>query len=74
MSKDTHAKHRETPGLKIKEGNAFQAVGEFKIETEATKERIERHLVWNKKKNPSAYISVFDELSLLTPAQPSQPS
>lgn len=27
VSKDTHAKHRETPALKIKKGNAFQSVG-----------------------------------------------
>lgn len=59
---DTHVKHRETPDLKIKEGNAFQAVAEFNINQYLTKEGIERHLVWNQKKNPSAFISAFNTL------------
>jgi len=65
VSKDTHAKHRERPDLKISEGNAFQAVSPFTAENDLTRERIERHLIWNKKKDPSSYISVFNGLCMM---------
>jgi hypothetical protein len=61
-SKDTHAKHREEPELKIENGNAFQPVCPFEVAKDLNRERIERHLIWNKKKNPSSYISVFNHL------------
>lgn len=64
MSKELHAKHRENPALRIKEGNAFQALGDYDITKDATRERIERHLIWNKKREPSSYISVFNSLGL----------
>jgi hypothetical protein len=62
-SKDTHAKHREEPNLRITAGNAFQAIAKFTIGDDLNRERIERHLIWNKKVNPSCYISTFNELS-----------
>ncbi|KAH6614347.1 hypothetical protein C7974DRAFT_444368, partial [Boeremia exigua] len=66
VSKDTHVKHRERQKLKIRKGNAFQAVGNVDFRRELTKPRIERHLVWNKKRDPSSFISVFNDLD---PAQ-----
>lgn len=63
VSKDTHAKHRERPDLKIEPGNAFQAIGKRSLEDAITKEGIERHLKWNKKRDPSQFISTFNELS-----------
>ncbi|OAG17588.1 hypothetical protein CC77DRAFT_1033476 [Alternaria alternata] len=63
VNKDTHPKHREVPDLKISDENAFQSIGSFSLPTDLTRERIERHLVWNKKINPSSYISGFNDLS-----------
>lgn len=40
--------------------NAFQAVAVFSLDQNMFLEEIERHLVWNQKKIPSAYISVFN--------------
>lgn len=60
VTKDTHAKHRQVPDLIIDEKNAFQSVGKFKLSEDLTLERIERHLVWNKKREPSSFISAFD--------------
>jgi predicted transcriptional regulator len=65
VSKDTHVKHRERQDLKITKGNAFQAVGRVVLERDLTKQRIERHLVWNKKRGPSTWISVFNALRKL---------
>ncbi|KAH7359825.1 hypothetical protein BKA66DRAFT_372905, partial [Pyrenochaeta sp. MPI-SDFR-AT-0127] len=64
VSIDTHVKHRKRPDLKIDKSNAFQAVAEFKIHQFLTKEAIERHLVWNQKKKPSAFISAFNKFSI----------
>jgi hypothetical protein len=61
-SKDTHAKHREQPELRITKGNAFQAICPFTITSDMTRERIERHLIWNKKRDPSSYVSAFNKL------------
>ncbi|CAN9255089.1 unnamed protein product [Alternaria alternata] len=63
VNKDTHPKHREVPDLKISDENAFQSIGSFSLPTDLTRERIERHLVWNKKINPSSYISGCNDLS-----------
>ncbi|KAI4649862.1 uncharacterized protein J4E79_009708 [Alternaria viburni] len=60
---DTHPKHREFPDLKISEGMGFQSIGSFVLEDDLTRERIERQLVWNKKIEPTSYISAFDDLS-----------
>lgn len=62
VSKDTHVRHRENEHLKLRPGNAFQTVGEVQFNDNITKEGIERHLVWNKKENPSTWISMFNEL------------
>ncbi|KAJ4357032.1 hypothetical protein N0V95_002838 [Ascochyta clinopodiicola] len=66
VSKDTHAKHRERPDLKISPGNAFQAIGEPDFSKAVTKEGIERQLNWNKACDPSQWISVFNELKHAT--------
>ncbi|KAF3041889.1 hypothetical protein E8E12_005039 [Didymella heteroderae] len=63
VSKDTHVRHRENEQLKLRPGNAFQTVGEVHFNDSLTKEGIERQLVWNKKENPSTWISMFNELS-----------
>ena len=62
VSKDTHAKHRERPDLTIESGNAFQAIGKRNMMKAVTKEGVERHLKWCKKRDPSQWISVFDTL------------
>lgn len=62
VSKDTHTKHREVPDLSIEPGNAFQAIGRRVLNKAVTKEGIERHLKWQKKHDPSQWISVFDDL------------
>ena len=59
VSKDTHVRHRENKQLKLRNGNAFQTIGEVVFNKSVTKEGIERHLVWNKKKDPSTWISMF---------------
>lgn len=56
----THVKHRSRKNLKIDCRNAFQAIGEFSIRRSMGQETIKRHLVWNRKKVPSAYIPVFN--------------
>ncbi|USP75522.1 hypothetical protein yc1106_02796 [Curvularia clavata] len=58
---DTHVKYRERKDLRIDDGNAFQSVGYFSIDPCMLLEAIERHLVWNQTRIPTAYISVFDE-------------
>jgi hypothetical protein len=63
VDKHTHPKHRSNIQLKIKEGYAFESIGAFHLERGLTRERIERHLVWNKKIDPSALISAFNDIS-----------
>ncbi|KAG9195627.1 hypothetical protein G6011_00748 [Alternaria panax] len=62
VSIDTHVKHRMPKLLKIKDEEAFQPVAEFTIHEFLNRGGIERHLVWNQKKDPSGYISVFNDL------------
>ncbi|KAH7562663.1 hypothetical protein BM1_02183 [Bipolaris maydis] len=57
---DTHVKHRERKDLKMDDCNAFQAVAVFSLDQNMFLEDIERHLVWNQKKIPSPFISVFN--------------
>ncbi|EUC46049.1 hypothetical protein COCMIDRAFT_4794 [Bipolaris oryzae ATCC 44560] len=57
---NTHVKHRKRKDLKMDDHNAFQAVAVFSLDQNMFLEEIERHLVWNQKKIPSAYISVFN--------------
>ncbi|KAF2793250.1 hypothetical protein K505DRAFT_244819 [Melanomma pulvis-pyrius CBS 109.77] len=62
VSRDIHANHRETPQLKLEEGNAFQALGKAAVR-DLTNQRIERHLKWAQKKDPSSFISAFDNIN-----------
>jgi len=57
---DTHVKHRKRKDLKMDDRNAFQAVAVFSLDQNMFLDEIERHLVWNQKRIPSAYISVFN--------------
>jgi hypothetical protein len=63
VSVDTHSKHREAPKLKIQSGNAFQSIAKFLAARDLTTQRIERHFCWQQKREPSSYISAFNELS-----------
>ncbi|CAN9374924.1 unnamed protein product [Alternaria alternata] len=63
VSIDTHVKHRKRKTLVIQDGMAFQPVARFTVHDYLHREGIERHLVWNQKKDPSGYVSVFDDLS-----------
>ncbi|KAG9195616.1 hypothetical protein G6011_00737 [Alternaria panax] len=62
VNRDTHPKHRESPDLKISDENAFRSIGSFFLPTDLTREHIERQRIWNRKTNPSSYISGFDDL------------
>lgn len=62
VPKDNHVRHRENEELKLRSGNAFQTVGEIDLKKSLTKEGIQRHLVWNKKQDPSTWISMFNQL------------
>ncbi|KAI4654935.1 uncharacterized protein J4E78_007114 [Alternaria triticimaculans] len=59
---DMHTKHRTDDKLKMEAGMAFQPVAKFNVHGYLHREGIERQLVWNQKKDPSAFISVFNEL------------
>lgn len=62
VSVDMHTKHRDRNRLKLKDGIAFQPVANFTIHEYLHREGIERQLIWNQKKDPSGYISVFNRL------------
>jgi len=68
-SQHTHVKHRDVANLRLHDGNAFQAIGDFKAERDLTCYRIERHLKWNQKKEPSSYISAFGDISKYSTAR-----
>ncbi|EAT79237.1 hypothetical protein HBH56_210160 [Parastagonospora nodorum] len=61
-SKATHAKHRDRKDLRLEAHNAFQAICVWDLMKDLNRERIERQLIWNKKEDPSSYISTFDSL------------
>ncbi|KAF2676520.1 hypothetical protein K458DRAFT_396827 [Lentithecium fluviatile CBS 122367] len=61
-SKHTHVKHRMASNLRLHEENAFQAIGNFSPTRDLTCHRIERHLRWQQKKDPSSYISAFGDI------------
>ena len=46
----------------IEDKNAFQSIGRFSLEV-LTREGIERQLIWNKKVDPSCFVSTINELS-----------
>jgi hypothetical protein len=56
---DTHAKNIEVPDSILQEQNAFQALGTPQVR-DFTRERVERHLSWLTRKDPSSFISVFN--------------
>lgn len=58
----THVKHRNNLGLKLLEGNAFQSIEKFDLARDLTRKRIERHMIWNQKIDPTSYISAFSNL------------
>ncbi|PVI08246.1 hypothetical protein DM02DRAFT_690757 [Periconia macrospinosa] len=61
-STHTHPRNRESLESKLKSKNAFQSIGTFEPKKDINRDRFERHLKWNKKKNPSSYISLFNNL------------
>jgi hypothetical protein len=62
VDEHTHPKHRANIKLKLGEKNSFRSIGTFEIPKDMTRERIERHLVWNKKREPSSFISAFNAI------------
>lgn len=62
VNKDTLPLHRQAEGVIIEEKNAFQSLGLFYMPNDFTPGRIERHLIWNKKIDPSSFVSTFDKL------------
>ncbi|KAF2877707.1 hypothetical protein BDV95DRAFT_614810 [Massariosphaeria phaeospora] len=63
VNEHTHPEHRDSRSLKIASENAFQAIGPFNsLTANLTRQRIERHLGWNIKKDPSSYISAFNAI------------
>ena len=64
MTVDTHVKHRKRKDLKMDDRNAFQAVAVFSLDQNMFLDEIERHLVWNQKRIPSAYIYRFSTVSV----------
>lgn len=57
-----HVKRRLRPSLQLDRKNAFQAIAKFQGKRDLTPQRIERHFVWNMRKEESAYISFFNTL------------
>ncbi|KAF2281419.1 uncharacterized protein EI97DRAFT_472845, partial [Westerdykella ornata] len=60
---ELHVQHREKPKLRLREGNAFQAIADFSLSKDLNTERIRRHTKWQQKKHPSSYISAFNNIS-----------
>ncbi|OAL48615.1 hypothetical protein IQ07DRAFT_645398 [Pyrenochaeta sp. DS3sAY3a] len=63
ISEHNHSRHRENEALKLRKRNAFQAMGKVRPRRDLTRMRIERHLIWNQKRDLSSWISVFDDLA-----------
>jgi hypothetical protein len=63
VDEHTHPKHRANIRLKLGDKNSFRSIGNFAMSKDVTRERIERHLVWNKKIDPSSFISAFNHIS-----------
>ncbi|KAF1949417.1 hypothetical protein CC80DRAFT_540257 [Byssothecium circinans] len=59
---NSHGRHRQKPELSLEADIAFQAYGTFDSNKDLTRDRIERHLVWGMRVNPSPYISSFNNL------------
>jgi hypothetical protein len=56
---DCHAQNRDVDHLKLTEGNAFQKHAEFDASRDLTPQRIARHYVTNKTKDPSSFVSAY---------------
>jgi hypothetical protein len=63
VTPDCLVKHRDVPHLKLHEGNAFQNVGDFIATRDMVRPRIERQLKTQMKKDPSPFVSMFDDFS-----------
>jgi hypothetical protein len=61
-STDNQPKNRQAEGVKIRTGNAFQAMGTPDLKKDLTLPRFERHVSWGTVKDPSSWISVFNHL------------
>ena len=59
----THPKNRQRMDVKLSDNAAFQSIGKFNLVKDITRSRIERHLCWNQKRDPSSFVSVSDSLS-----------
>ncbi|KAF9729687.1 hypothetical protein PMIN04_010574 [Paraphaeosphaeria minitans] len=64
VSKHTHPKHRGRLGFTMSDKVAFQSIGTFSVSEDFTRDRIERQLVWNQKKNPSSFVSASDSINV----------
>lgn len=60
VTKHNHVRHRQEPDLRFQEDNAFQAIEPFVPSRDLAPPRIERHLKWTQKVDPSSYISAFN--------------
>jgi hypothetical protein len=56
---DCHAQNRDVDHLKLTERNAFQKHAEFDASRDLTPQRIARHYVTNKTKDPSSFVSAY---------------
>lgn len=63
MTPDTLVRHRDKPDLRLDDDNAFQSIGGFIPSEDLKSERIERHLEWQRKVDPTSYVSAFNNLS-----------
>ncbi|KAL1610526.1 hypothetical protein SLS60_002195 [Paraconiothyrium brasiliense] len=61
-TRHTHPKNRERLGVTLGENVAFQSLGKFRFKRDLTRNRIERQLAWNQKRDPSSFISVSDSI------------
>lgn len=62
---DVHPKHREMPGLKLRNTNYFQAMATWDPLKDLVRGRMDRHLNWSRLNDISSYISAFDSLGKL---------
>ncbi|KAL6704945.1 hypothetical protein ACN47E_007490 [Coniothyrium glycines] len=62
VSQDQHIGHPDEPLLQLVNGNSFQAIGTLKLNTEITKERIERAFNTPMKAEPTSLIAFWNTL------------
>jgi hypothetical protein len=56
---DCHAQNRDVDHLKLAEGNAFQNHADFDASRDMIPQRILRHYIPNKTKEPSPFVSAY---------------